>query len=92
MHTSCAMMASIVTSPAEDERAEVDGAVEAGGVVVSVQGRFDLSCASLRLTVAASMALITEKRGDSRKETEKWRRSLVTVEGKMSLSRVAASL
>ena len=92
MHTSCAMMASIVTSPAEDERAEVDGAVEAGGVAVSIRGRFDLSCASLRLTVAASMALITEKRGDLRKEIEKWRRSLVTVEGKMSLSRVVVSL
>ena len=52
------MMASIVTSPAEDERAEVDGAVEAGGVAVSIRGRFDLSYASLRRMVAASMAPI----------------------------------
>ena len=61
MRTSYVMMASRVTPPAEDEGAEVDGAKEAGGVVVSVQGHLGLSCASLRQTVAASMALIIVK-------------------------------
>ena len=65
MRTSYAMMPSRVTSPIEDE-----GAEEAGGVTVSVRGRLSLSYASLRLTVAASMALITVKWGDSEKETE----------------------
>ena len=61
MRTSCAMMALSVTPPAEDERAEVNGAVEAGRVAVSVCGRLGLSCASLHRTVAASMAFITVK-------------------------------
>ena len=43
MHTSCAMMVSSVTSPLEDEGAEVDGAVEAGGAAVSVHGRLGRS-------------------------------------------------
>ena len=34
MRTCCAMMASSVTPPAEEEGVEVDGAVEAGGVTV----------------------------------------------------------
>ena len=54
MHISCAMMASDVTPPIEDKGAEVDGAVEAGGVVVSIQGCLGLRCALLRRTVAAS--------------------------------------
>ena len=86
MPTSYAMMASRVTPPAEDKGAEVDGAVEAGGVAVSIRGRLGLSCASLCQTIATFMALIT------RKETEKWCRSLVIVEGKLSLSRVVISL
>ena len=61
MCKSCAMMALRVTPPAEDERAKVDGAVEAGGVVVSIQGRLGLSCASLCQMVAVFMALITMK-------------------------------
>ena len=36
MHTICAMMALSVTPPVEDKGAEVDGAIEAGGAVVSV--------------------------------------------------------
>ena len=36
MRTSCAMMGSRVTPPAEDEGVEVDGAIEAGGAVISV--------------------------------------------------------
>ena len=61
MHTSCAMIASRVTPPAEDEGAKVDGAVEAGGAVVSVWGYLERSCAILRLMVAASMAHIYVK-------------------------------
>ena len=61
MHTSYATMASSVTPPAKDEGEEVDGAVEVGGVVVFVQGRLGLSCASLCQTVVASMAHIIEK-------------------------------
>ena len=61
MRTSYAIMASRVTPPAEDEGAEVDRAEEAEGVTVSVRGRLDRSWALLRLTVAASMALITVK-------------------------------
>ena len=38
MRTSYAMIASSVTPPAEDEGEEVDGAVEARGAVMSVQG------------------------------------------------------
>ena len=60
MCTSCAMMASSVTPPTKDEGAEVDGAVEAGGVAESVRGCLGLSCASLRRTVIASMAYITK--------------------------------
>ena len=56
MHTSCAMIASRVTPPAEDEGKEVDGAIEAGGAVVSVWGYLERSCAILRIMVAASMA------------------------------------
>ena len=40
MHLSCAMMASRVTPPAEEEGAEVDGVERAGGVTVSIRGRF----------------------------------------------------
>ena len=61
MHTSYAMMASSVTPPVEDEGAKMDGAMEVGGVAISVRGRLSLSCASLYRTVAASMAHITEK-------------------------------
>ena len=80
------MMASSVMPPIEDEGAEMDEAVEAGGVAISVQGRLGLSCALLHRMVAASMAHITEKWGDSGKETEKWRRICVIAEGKMNLS------
>ena len=61
MRTSCAMMVSRVTPPAEEEGEEVDGVVEVGGVVVSIQGRLGLSCASLCQTVVTSMAHIIEK-------------------------------
>ena len=91
MRTSCAMMTSSVTPPAE-EGAEVDGMVEVGGAAVCIWGYLERSCARLHLTVAVSMAHIYEKWGDMGKETKKWRRSLVIAEGKMSLSRVVVSL
>ena len=55
------MMASSVTPPAKGEGAEVDGAVEVGGIAVCVWGCLDLSCAVLRLTIAAYMAPTIEK-------------------------------
>ena len=61
MRTSCAMMALRVTPPTEAEGAKVDGAVEDGEVAISIWGRLGLSYASLLLTIAASMALITMK-------------------------------
>ena len=85
-------MATSVTPLAEDEGVDVDGAVEAGGVAISIRGRLSLSCALLHRTVAASMAYITKKWGDSGKETEKWQSMCVIAEGKMSLSRVVVSL
>ena len=65
MCTSCAMMVSSVTPPVEEEGAEVDGAVGAGGAVVYDWGCLERSCAKLRLTVVASMTHIKEKWGDS---------------------------
>ena len=61
MGTSCAMMASSVTPPTEDEGAEVHGAVEAKKAAVCVWGRLSVSCASLHRTVVVSMASSTEK-------------------------------
>ena len=61
MRTSCAMMASRVTSPTEDEGAEVDGAIEVKGVTVSIRGHLSQSSASLYLMAATSMVLITIK-------------------------------
>ena len=52
----------------------------------------DLNCTSLRLTVAASMAHIKKKWLDTRKGTKKWRKILVIVKGKMSLSQDTESL
>ena len=66
MRTSCAMMASSVTPAVEEEGVEVDGAVEYGGASVYIWGYLERSCAKLRLTVAASMAHINEKWGDTR--------------------------
>ena len=61
MRTNCAMMATNVTPPAEDEGAKVDGAVEDEGVTVSVRGLLSLSYASLPRTVATFIAHITVK-------------------------------
>ena len=43
MCTSCAMMASRVTPPAEEDGVEVDRAEDAEKVAVSIRGRFDRS-------------------------------------------------
>ena len=90
MHTSCAMMSSRVTPLVEEEEVDVDRAVEAGGIVVS--NRLERSCASLHLTVAASMAHMTWKWSKTGKGTEKWRKILVIAKGKMSLSWAVVSL
>ena len=67
-----------------------DGVEREGGVADA--DYLDLNCTLLRLTVAASMAHIKEKRSDVGKGTEKWHKILVIVEGKMSLSRDTESL
>ena len=84
------MIASRVTTPAEEEGAEVDG-VERVGRVADLD-RLERSCASFRLMVAASMAHITWKWSKIGKEIEKWPKILVIAEGNMSLSWVAISL
>ena len=66
MRWSCAMTTLKVTPPAEEKGADVDRVEKAGGVTVSVRGCFSQSWASLYLMVAALMAHITVKWGDSR--------------------------
>ena len=60
------MTTSRVTPPADKEGVDEEEAEKAGGVAVSVHGYFGRSWASLRLTVAASMAHTGEKCVDSR--------------------------
>ena len=84
------MIASRVTPPVEVEGAEVDG-VEGVGVAVD-PNRLERNYASLRLTIPASIAPMIGKGSEEGKRTSKWRKSLVIVEGKMSLSRVVVSL
>ena len=84
MCTSCAMMSSRVILLVEEEGANVDGAEKVGGA--ADPDCLKHSCASLRLTVVASIAPIIGKWSDTGKETEKWRKILVIAEGKMSLS------
>ena len=69
-------------------RVERDGVGREGGVESCCR---DLNCASLRFTVAASMAHMKVKGLDAGKGMKKWRKILVIVEGKMSLSRDAES-
>ena len=64
MRCSCAMTASRVTPPVDEKGADVEGAEEAGGVAVSVCGRFGRSWALLHLIGAASMAHIGENSVD----------------------------
>ena len=79
----------------EEEGANVDGsdqdgAEREGGAADS--DCLDLNCTSLRLTVAASMAHMTEKWSEEGKGIEKWHKIHMIAEGKMSLSRVAVCL
>ena len=69
-------------------RAERDGVGREGGVESYCR---NLNCASLRFTVAASMAYMKVKRLYTGEGTKKWRKILVIAEGKMSLSRDAES-
>ena len=88
-------MSSSDTLLVEEEGADVDGAnrdgaKRKGGAVES--DCCDLNCALLHLTVAASMAYMTEKWLEEGKGTEKWHKIRVIAEGKMSSSRVVVSL
>ena len=81
------------TSLEEEEGADVgrveqDGVSWEGGVESCCR---DLNCASLRFTVVASMAHMKVKGSNAGKGTEKWRKILAIVEGKMSLSQDAES-
>ena len=83
------------TSLIEEEGADVDeayqdGAEREGGT--TDPNCLNLNCASLCLTVTASMAHIKLKWSDTGKGTEKWHIILVIAKGKMSLSRDAESL
>ena len=63
--------------------AEWDGVGREGGIRSCCH---DLNYASLRFTVAASLAHMKVKGLDMEEQTEKWRKILVIAEGKMSLS------
>ena len=93
MCCSCAMTSPKDPSP-EEERVDADGVDWDGvereeGAVESVC--LDRNWASLRLTIAYSMAHMMEKWSDNGKGTEKWHRILMIAEEKMSLSRDAES-
>ena len=95
MRCNCAMMSPSDTSLEEEEGVDMDGAdrdeaEQEGGATKSVC--HDLNYASLRLTIAASMAHMTEKLVEEGKGTEKLRKIHVIAEEKMSLLRVAVSL
>ena len=61
MRRNCAITASRVTLPADEEGVDVEGAEEARGVAVSIHDHFGRSWASLRLMIAVSMVHITKK-------------------------------
>ena len=84
------MITSRVKPLAKVEGAKVDGAE--GVERVANLDRLERNYASLRLTVAASIAPITCKWLDKGKGIEKWRKILMIAKGKMSLSQVAISL
>ena len=73
------------TSLIEEEGADVDGAerdgVEREGGATKSDYR-DQNCTSLRLTIAASMAHMTEKWSEEGEGTEKWHKIRVIAEGK----------
>ena len=68
---------------------ERDEDEQEGGVAES--DYLDRNSASLRFTIVVSMAHMKVKWSDKGKGTKKWRKILVIVEGKMSLSRDAES-
>ena len=95
MSCSCTMMSLSDTSLIEDEGEDVDGANQDGAEQEEGAAKSDccdLNYASLCLTIAASMAYMTEKWSEEGKGTEKWYKICVIAEEKMSLSRVAVSL
>ena len=81
-------MSPSYTSLVEEEGADVHRADQDGVGQVGATKSIcrDLNCASLRLTVVASMAHMTWKGSDMGKGMEKWRKIIVITEGKMSLS------
>ena len=87
------MMSPKDTLLEEEEREDVgrterDGVGREGGVESYCR---NLNCTSLHFTVAASMTHMKVKGSNAGKGTKKWRKILVIVEGKMSLSRDAES-
>ena len=89
MRCNCDMMSPSITSPIEEEGADVDeaeqdGAKRKGGAVES--DCLDRNYASLRFMVAVSMAHMKVKWSDKGKGTEKWHKILMIAERKMSLS------
>ena len=95
MHCSYAMISPSDTSLDEKEGVDVDGADRDGAEQEGGAAEFiyhDLNYASLRLTVAASMAHMIEKWLEEGKGTEKWHKIRMIAEGKISLSRIAVSL
>ena len=84
------MITSRVKPLVEEEGAEMDEAEGVGGA--TDLDHLECSYASLRLTVAVSMAHIKWKWLETKKGTEKWCKILVITKGKMSLSRFAVSL
>ena len=88
MRCNCAMTSPKDTS-LKEEGADADGVDRDGEEreeVATESDCCDRNWASLRLTVALSMAHMTVKWSEEGKGTEKWRKILVIVEEKMSLS------
>ena len=82
MHSSCTMMSPSDISLVEDEGVERDGVEQEGGATESVSR--DLNCASLCLTIVASMAHMIEKWAEERKGIEKWHKMLKKRKQKLS--------
>ena len=83
------MMSPSDTSLVEEEGADVDRAERDGAEREGRAAESDChyqNYASLCLTVAASMAHMTEKWSEEGKGGEKWHKIRVIAEGKMSLS------
>ena len=83
-------MSSSVTLLVEEEGADVDRVEGVGRA--TVLDHLNRNYALLSLTVAYSVAHITEKWSDEGKGTEKWHKIHVIAERKISLSQVVVSL